>query len=397
MGTGEDDLHALETASELTELGNRLGEFNLFKVLGFEHGEIRHSRVLAWLLDPRGSHGLEELFLRRWLDQVFATTGTAGTPTREEAAGASFRSVQVLREWGHIDVLARLHLTSGEEWVIAIENKVWAKQGYQQLERYRQRLAASFPKARRVLVFLTVRDEAPADGAWLVMRHAQVAAVLESCLVDRRSHLAEGPRVLLENYLTTIRRMTMPDQKLIRMAREIYEKHRRAIDFIVEQREDWLTRLTQAVEKQMRQAAASGAPIEPMSCGNGYVRFLPREWSTEKNRQGMAWGKRGSAFVLLEIVLRVETPVFKIVAGKAPPAWNKELFSLARKESLNLGASSAPTQWMTVHGARLTRPDDDSDLDVAAAALWRECEVEQESESFQKAMGLVREHLDRLP
>jgi hypothetical protein len=42
---------------ELRELEKLLGKFNLFRVLRFEHGEIRHSNVLAWLLDPAESHG----------------------------------------------------------------------------------------------------------------------------------------------------------------------------------------------------------------------------------------------------------------------------------------------------------------------------------------------------
>ena len=44
--------------TELEELSAKLSIFNIFGVLRVEDTEIRHSNVLAWLLDPQGSHGL---------------------------------------------------------------------------------------------------------------------------------------------------------------------------------------------------------------------------------------------------------------------------------------------------------------------------------------------------
>ena len=43
--------------ADLEELSARLSVFNIFGTLRIEKTEIRHSNVLAWLLDPRGSHG----------------------------------------------------------------------------------------------------------------------------------------------------------------------------------------------------------------------------------------------------------------------------------------------------------------------------------------------------
>ena len=43
---------------ELDELSAKLAEFNIFHVLKSEKSEIKHSNVLAWLFDPKESHGL---------------------------------------------------------------------------------------------------------------------------------------------------------------------------------------------------------------------------------------------------------------------------------------------------------------------------------------------------
>lgn len=55
---------------ELERLESLLGGFNLFQVLKFEYGEIRHSNVLGWILDPTESHGLGATFLQKWLKRV---------------------------------------------------------------------------------------------------------------------------------------------------------------------------------------------------------------------------------------------------------------------------------------------------------------------------------------
>src|SRR5438046_130958 len=125
---------------ELRELEKSLGKFNLFRVLRFERGEIRHSNVLAWLLDPAESHGVRDLFLRRWLMRVFAEgeaeEGDALDPVTIDSC--EFRSVQVFREWRNLDLLVRIETAEPGEWVIAIENKVMATQGSGQLRKYRK-------------------------------------------------------------------------------------------------------------------------------------------------------------------------------------------------------------------------------------------------------------------
>lgn len=56
--------------TELEELSAKLAIFNIFGVLRIEEAEIRHSNVMAWLLDPQGSHGLGQAFLRRVLSTI---------------------------------------------------------------------------------------------------------------------------------------------------------------------------------------------------------------------------------------------------------------------------------------------------------------------------------------
>src|SRR5690348_13539112 len=67
----ESNIECLLTGNvELKELERSLGELNIFAALGVSEKEIRHSRVLAWLLDPGGSHGRSTHYLERFLALV---------------------------------------------------------------------------------------------------------------------------------------------------------------------------------------------------------------------------------------------------------------------------------------------------------------------------------------
>ncbi len=65
----EEVLQALVLGPGPERLGDLIAEFNLFDVFKIETRELQHSALLAWLLDPRGSHGLRAYFLRRFLSE----------------------------------------------------------------------------------------------------------------------------------------------------------------------------------------------------------------------------------------------------------------------------------------------------------------------------------------
>src|SRR5438552_18896207 len=65
----------LSDSAELHELETCLGELNIFAALGVSEKEIRHSRILAWLLDPRASHGQDARYLEAFLTWVCKEDG----------------------------------------------------------------------------------------------------------------------------------------------------------------------------------------------------------------------------------------------------------------------------------------------------------------------------------
>lgn len=106
----------------------RSGPASTMGVLGRRHLEVEHSRMLAWLLDSRGHHGLGTRFLEAFRASAGCDPTVEGLEraslTREESrpAGAS---------WRLADVVVR-----GPNWTLVVENKIWSDQHGSQMDLY---------------------------------------------------------------------------------------------------------------------------------------------------------------------------------------------------------------------------------------------------------------------
>lgn len=180
---------------ELTQLETRLARFNLFRVLKADRHELRHSNLLAWLLQPDESHGLGDSFLRHWLIRVLHDASAksslpAGWISPIEIDTLAFDYVEVHRELANIDVLVEIHRPHGGPWIIAIENKVESVQHGTQLARYRETVDRLYGHAaRRVYLFLTKYGDDPHNEAYIPTTYAEVAETLSACVAEMPSAL----------------------------------------------------------------------------------------------------------------------------------------------------------------------------------------------------------------
>ena len=222
--------------SELEELSARLSIFNIFKVLRIEQAEIRHSNVLAWLLDPRESHGLGEAFIRRFVSTLLLESeGTIVNLTPAAVELMNMIDVEVWREWKNTDLVTFSRLNN---WVLIIENKIKSGSSERQLLKYIDTIKKEFPKYTIIPLLLTldIDDglEAAEKAGFICWSHAQMYHVVHHVISQRQDRIPEDAKVFLDHYLTILRRLTMQDERLINLCKEIYKKHKDAIDLINE-------------------------------------------------------------------------------------------------------------------------------------------------------------------
>ena len=122
---------------------------NIFQILRITKNEIRHSNFLSWLLDPNQSHKLGDIFLKRFLREVFSSD-KFGEIDQVDVEGMDLSKVEIQREWKNIDILIKL-----DNVVVCIENKVLSKEHSNQLKRYREIIENDFPNEKKIFVYLT--------------------------------------------------------------------------------------------------------------------------------------------------------------------------------------------------------------------------------------------------
>lgn len=104
------------------------GRFNMFRILGVDHYENTHSAILAELLNPKGTHGLNDKFLKALFDIVCL---------KDELRDFDFENAIVKTEYrtenGRIDLIIKDNIHA-----IIIENKIYAKDQVEQLKKYHE-------------------------------------------------------------------------------------------------------------------------------------------------------------------------------------------------------------------------------------------------------------------
>ena len=139
-------------------------KFNPFDVLRYADYEIRHSNVLAWLLQPNETHGLGEAFIRDFANALNDEARAQG----RDPVPSSFEtdSIRVERELDYVDITL---FFESERVVVAIENKTeeMTPDHARQVENYREKLREKYRGTYEDIrsVLLTTSPKAEASSA----------------------------------------------------------------------------------------------------------------------------------------------------------------------------------------------------------------------------------------
>ena len=265
-------------------LDERQGEVDIFYELHQHDKELFHSDMLAWLLNPRGSHGLGDRFLQGFLRlfhgrlPILAADRPATTVAREFHLNYEGES-------GRLDILIQ---NSRANYVCAIENKVWAREGENQLPWYRKVLAPEQTHSRtdnRVdLVFLTPDGRPPDDEEehqhWKRVSYSQILQLTEELLESETAIENVDVRAVINQYAVTLRRNIVPDvtNDIHELAQRVYRKHRRAIDLIIENKDRYTPNYRSEGYGMVRDAVGKQPLWKMGTCNSPYVRFRSVDW-----------------------------------------------------------------------------------------------------------------------
>jgi hypothetical protein len=307
---------------DLERLEDLLDPFNIFEALGAVTRELRHSDFLAFLLNPRQSHGLADVFTKRFLQKALQVPGAPAGVSPIDLDVWDLDEMEVRREWQGIDVLL---LDSAHHFAAIIENKIYASEHSGQLSRYWTTVSQHYPGWHILGVFLTLAAQPPTDERYVAVGYDTVCGLVESLAETRAASLGPDVRALMLHYTQMVRRHFLEDTEIVTLARRIYQKHQKALDLIFEHRPDRQAQIRDIVDELITTTPGLIHDISSKS----YIHFLPERWQASAAlKSGSGWTSTGW-LLMFEVANEPARLSLKLIIGPGPAEIRQRLFDMA--------------------------------------------------------------------
>ena len=327
--THDADVRALEALvvdnPELERLEALLDQFNIFEALGATRQELRHSDFLAYLLNPRQPHGLDDAFVKHLLRRVLSAERGRLLPIGLIDLDVwDLDGMTVRREWENIDILL---LDEQHHLAIIIENKIDSSEHSNQLQRYWEMVHQRYPGWRVIGLYLTPDGASPSHNRYFTLGYATICITLEELLQRRAATIGADVQVLVNHYTDMLRRHIVGNSELGQLCQRIYLRHRRAFDLINQHIQERVDTRRKLIENLIRQHQAPKLELEPGSGGGVYTRFIPQPWDVQALRVSKGW-TQSRRILLFEFENKPDSLKLALTIGPGLPVTRARLFDI---------------------------------------------------------------------
>ena len=329
---------------ELERLEAILDTFNPFVAMGWTRQELRHSAFLAWLLNPSETHRLGSYFLSVFLKRI-AKKAPPGSPSVVDIDGWDLSGALVHQEWRNLDLLIQ---DDQHRLVVAIENKVDSREHSDQLRRYHDDVLKHFPRYRKLFAYLTPGGEEPSMSEYSPMGYSEVVAIVETAITRRGEQLSDDVRSFLRHYSEMLRRYIVADSEIEELCRTIYERHRKALDVLFDQRPDRAS----DVASWLGAIVASRPELVPDHSTKSWIRFIPKALDVlPLVGEGWTASKR---MVLFQLYNAGEEVGLTIALGPGDQSVRDRIYKTIRDQPtvFNRASQKLYPQWWTFHAEK---------------------------------------------
>ena len=298
---------------------------NIFEILRISKSEIRHSNFLSWLLDTKGSHKLGDIFLKRFLREVFSSD-KFNDIDQVDVEGLNLNKVEILREWRNIDVLIKL-----ENVIVCIENKVLSSEHSNQLSRYKKIIEFEFPKHKQTFVYLNPVGESSKEESenYHPISYEFIVNTLNRIVSVYGESLNSQVENYIKDYITIIKRELMSTDKLTLLSRKIYNNHRDLFDFIIEKKPDDVDKV-QSILMELVSERGWVLGSENKYCIRFYTPQIKDFIYINKIKNG--WKKRESFLFEFELYSPKNEILFKTIVSPSDDTYDSNRVSEILRE-----------------------------------------------------------------
>lgn len=230
-------LSLLDNSMEFEKLHSKFNRFNPFKILKVDQFEIRHSNMIAWLLDPTENHHLNSMFVNKLLSKTFVKA------ENEELIGQynfiklhkqSLQDLEVFREVQtennkRIDILA---ISESQKVAILIENKYKSSESDGQLQNYIDFVSEKYEGYTIIPIFLSLDGSAPSHKDYFTLDYGDVLNILKGQLEIYSEYTSSTIKDFISYYIDILEGELVRDEEDIELALTVYKNHKVAVDFL---------------------------------------------------------------------------------------------------------------------------------------------------------------------
>jgi hypothetical protein len=215
--------------SKFIELNALLNRFNIFEATDMGRREVKHTKFLSYLLNPNESHGLGDEFLCAFLSKLPLVS-----LANFEIMSLHTELAEVKSEWfaensGQVDLIIKIPIinssnTGVKYLILALENKINATQGANQLINYSRALCAAFEREKFSLVkyLLTNQDEESLDPSWNeILYKDTVIPAIKQIQQSKTEKFSAYIKYILNDYLHLMDVDEESDLRIDDLSREI--------------------------------------------------------------------------------------------------------------------------------------------------------------------------------
>lgn len=223
----KDAKHLLEKDKlKKKECYDRGEYFNIFEVMGVETDEVlTHSTFIAHLLNPKGSHGCGDEFLKLFISQLSIFNDWEFS-TKDVNIDVEYNIGPISKDYekgGRLDILIKTKTSDGLKAII-IENKIYASDQNKQLVRYHNYAFKTYGEDNFKILYLTLKGNEPTEDSitnskkeklrndieqqdfYCISYAVDIIQWLEKCL--EKSVSKAVLRETLTQYINTLKKLT---------------------------------------------------------------------------------------------------------------------------------------------------------------------------------------------
>jgi hypothetical protein len=374
----ESDYKILEkfvvSNSDLEELEIKLEKFNIFEAIDVVRQEIRHTKFLAFLLDPSKNGGLGDTFVKRVLQKAIANSANLELPiTPIDLDSWDLHDVIVHPEWQNIDILI---LEETIKLAIIIENKIDGTESEGQLKRYQETVKKQFPDYNIVCLYLTPEGDIPSNEEYIPISYGLVCEVVETLIKTKESILGPDLLILIRNYAEMLRRHIVGESEIAKLCQKIYRKHQKALDLIFEYKPD----LQVGIRQYLEDLIDKNPDLIKDHCSKSYIRFLPKDWDVPNLKKGQGWVS-SNRILLFEFYNGPEKVALRLYIGPGEQQIREKLYDMAASNKKVFKASgSLRPKWKSIYTRNFATENELQDNEYEAI-------VENIEKHWQKFLG----------